>query len=170
MVIFKDAPRIDFGVELTKALEEPGGYVRDIGYEVLLDKDGLTKSAVGPTHTCYDTKPPTEAEYEKLNNTFWWDITYVAKCLVRDEFYFAKYMLDVTLHHEFLKPAIAWYIGMKNAWKTNPGVHGRWFKKQMEPELWSEIEATFAGADREENWQAMFKTGEVFSLPDDSDP
>ena len=45
---------------------------------------------------------------------------------------------------------------------SNSGAYGRWFKKQLEPHLWSEIEATFARADLEENWNAMFKTAEVF--------
>ena len=159
MVIFRDAPRIDFGVMLIETLEN---YSRDIGYKILLDKDGLTASAIPPTHTEFDTKPPAASEYEQCVNTFWWDITYVAKCLARDEFFFAKYMLDVSLHHDFLKPVIAWYIGSKNAWETNTGVHGRWFGNHLEPELWREIEATFAGADREENWQAMFRIGELF--------
>ena len=166
LVIFKDAPRIDFHIMLPEVIEEDidayGGYTNDMGYRVLVDKDGLTQGAVPPTYTQYCTKQPTEAEYAKLVHHFWWDVTYVAKYLFRDELFFAKYMLDDSLHHHYLKTAIAWYIGMKNNWKSNPGAYGRWFKKQLEPHIWSDIEATFAGADLEANWQAMFKTAEVF--------
>ena len=166
LVIFKDVPRIDFHIMLSEAMEkdisEYGGYTNDMGYEVLLDKDGLTEGAISPTYTQYWTKQPTESEYEELVHHFWWNVTYVSKYLFRDELFFAKYMLDGGLHHHYLKTAIAWYIGMKNNWESNPGAYGRWFKKQLEPDVWSDIEATFAGADLEENWNAMFKTAEIF--------
>lgn len=129
---------------------------------VLIDKDGLTEGTVPPTHAEFNTKEPSESEYRELVNTFWWDITYVAKCLARDEFYFAKYMLDVCLHHDLLRKVISWRIGMQEGWQTNPGVAGRWFKRQLDPKLWAAVERTFAGADGEDNWRAMFETAAVF--------
>ena len=167
LVMFKDAPRIDFHINLREVLEEdvnrselPDYY--DLGYEVILDKDGITQRLKPPTYTAYRTRQPTESEYDELVNVFWFDVTYVAKGLFRDELFFAKWMLDSPLHHEHLKTAIAWYIGMKNNWKTNPGAAGRWFKKQLDTQIWSDIEGTFAGADSEENWKAMFKITQVF--------
>ena len=168
LVMFKDAPRVDFHIILREVLEEAieasdyDGW--DMGYEVLLDKDGIVRGAEPwkPTYTQYWTKQPTEAEYERLVNVFWFDVTYVAKGLFRDELFYAKWMLDSLLHHEYLKTALAWYTGMENKWKSNPGAAGRWFKKQLAPQIWSDIEATFAGADFEENWKAMFKITEVF--------
>lgn len=166
MVIFKDGPRIDFGIHLTKDIEEDihehGGYTNDMGYEILLDKDGLIRSTIPPTYSEFWTKEPTEAEYEEFVHSFWWHITYVAKYLYNDELFFAKYMLDGGLRRHFLFTAIAWHIGMQKHWKNNPGANGRWFKKQVDSQLWSEIEATFAGADLEENWKAMFKMAELF--------
>ena len=166
MVIFADAPRIDFGVELTselKRVQQEGGYERDIGYRVLLDKDRLMEGSVPPTNSEFDTSQPTQAEFSETVNTFWWDITYVAKCLVRDEFYFAKHMLDVSLHHDLLGKVISWHIGMDSNWKSNPGVNGRWFKRQIDPGVWADIETTFAGADPQDNWRAMYQTAKVFS-------
>ncbi len=166
MVIFKDAPRIDFCIELTSVIRayvaKEGGYCEDMGFRVLLDKDGLAEPVIQPTYTQYNTTRPTQGDYEELVYHFWWDVTYVAKMLFRDELFFAKRILDFSLHHHYLKTAIAWYIGMNNNWSSNPGNMGRWFKKQLDPEIWSDIEATFAGADLEENWAAMFKTAEVF--------
>lgn len=46
--------------------------------------------------------------------------------------------------------------------QTNPGVHGRWFKRDLDPRLWAEVEKTFAGAGIEENWRAMYATAAVF--------
>jgi aminoglycoside 6-adenylyltransferase len=166
MVIYRDAPRIDFTILLTEVLEEDiarhGGYVNDMGYEILLDKDGLTGNAVPPTYSEYWTRRPNESEYQEVVHHFWWDITYVAKYLHRGELFFAKYMLDGSLHHHYLRTVISWHIGMRSQWQSNPGAFGRWFEKQLDPDIWADIEATFAGADAEENWDAMFKMAEVF--------
>ena len=166
MVLYKNASRIDFTILLTEVLEEDiarhGGYVNDMGYEILLDKDSLTGNAVPPTYSEYWTKRPTEAEYREIVHHFWWHITYVAKYLHRDELFFAKYMLDGSLHHRDLKIVIFWYIGMDSSWQSNPGAYGRWLKKQLDPHIWSDIEASFAGAGAEENWNAMFKIAELF--------
>jgi aminoglycoside 6-adenylyltransferase len=167
MVLYLDAPRIDFAImtveELEKEVNAPVlAESYDIGYEVLLDKDGLTKGLKKPTYTAYRTKPPTESEYKELVHRFWFNITYVAKGLYRDELFFAKNTLDGSLHHTSLKTALAWYLGMKSNWTTNPGVSGKWFKKQLDPQMWSEVEETFAGANVEENWKAMFKIAELF--------
>lgn len=166
MIIYRDTPRIDFTILLTEVIEEDiakhGGYVNDTGYTVLLDKDGLTQNAVPPTYSEYWTKQPTESEYREIVHHFWWDITYVAKYLHRDELFAAKYMLDGSLHHHYLKTVMSWYLGMNNRWQSNPGALGRWFKKQLDPPIWSDIEATFAGANAEENWEAMFRIGEMF--------
>jgi len=136
LVLYKDAPRIDFQIkerdvltEIVSAPDLPEYY--DIGYEVILDKDGITQGMKSPTHTAYRTKPPTKAEYESCTNDFWWNITYVAKYLYRDGFFFAKRMLDDSLRHGRLAKVIAWYIGSKNNWQSNPGVYGRWFKRYL---------------------------------------
>lgn len=167
LVMYKDAPRVDFHIKLREVLEEdvkahslPAFY--DIGYEVILDKDGITKGLASPTYSAYRTERPSEIEYQALVNEFWWDATYVAKYLWRDEFFFAKYMLDRGLHFNYLEKVIAWYIGARHNWGINPGIHGRWFKQYLEPEVWAEIESTFAGADLQDNWNALFKTTEVF--------
>ena len=165
LVLYEDAPRIDFQIKKIGVLS---GYVSelpdfyDIGYEVLLDKDGAARGLAPPIHTVFQTQPPTELEYRELTRHFWWNITYVAKYLHRDELFFAKYMLDDAVHHKYLHTALAWSIGMHNQWRVNPGAQGRWFKRYLAPDTWSDVEATFAGADLAENWEAMFKATQVF--------
>ena len=165
LVLYEDAPRIDFQIKMISVLS---GYVSelpdfyDIGYEVLLDKDGAARGLPPPTYTAFHTRPPTEKEYTELTRHFWWNITYVAKYLYRDELFFAKYMLDDAVHHEYLATALAWFVGMNNDWRVNPGAQGRWFKRYLAPETWSDVEATFAGAGLQENWEAMFRATAVF--------
>ncbi|CAM2880125.1 aminoglycoside 6-adenylyltransferase [Paenibacillus sediminis] len=167
LVQFEDGLRIDFQIRpitewLAKNKESLYPPYLDLGYRVLLDKDGFTKDLKPPSYTSYVTKPPTRDEYMAQITSFWWDITYVAKSLKRDELYFAKYMLDHVIRYSFLLKMIEWYIGVRHCWTVNPNKYGRWFKKYIDEETWLEIEHTFAGASIEENWTAMYKTMWLF--------
>lgn len=180
LVMFTDASRIDFHISLLEVLEtdvspdrhppcvpERGKVTAlpeyyDMGYEILLDKDDIARGLTPPTYAAYQTRQPTRSEFDDLVNEFWFDVTYVAKYLFRDELFYAKHMLDGPLRQVHLATMIAWYIGMASGWLTNPGAHGRWFKRHLNPQLWSKIEATFAGAGLAQNWETMLKTAEIF--------
>lgn len=166
MVMFTDGSRMDIGIREMAGLKDDirTGDLDSVN-RVLLDKDGVTEGVEalhGGDYSSFWTQKPRKQDYDELVHTFWWDITYVAKCLYRNQLFFAKYMLDGELHHHYLSTMLAWYIGVRAKWRTNPGAHGKHFKKLVCPALWTDIEATFAGADLEENWRAMFRIGELF--------
>lgn len=159
LVLFKDGVRIDF--QITDQLKiESDAY--DNGYEILIDKDEITRGLLKPTYSEYIIKKPSKEEYEALVNEFWWDAYYIPKYLWRDELPFAKYMLDYTLRYCFLHKIIDWYIGMQNDWSVETGALGKKFKKYLDLETWSEFEETYVGAGIEENWIAFFKTTAFF--------
>ena len=56
---------------------------------------------------------------------------------------------------------LSWYVGVKNNWQVNPGLYGKWFKRYLSPELWILFERTYAGADYEEMWTALFDAGKL---------
>ncbi|OCL26272.1 hypothetical protein U472_09685 [Orenia metallireducens] len=159
LVLFKDGVRIDF--QITDQLEiESDAY--DNGYEILIDKDGITKGLAEPTYSEYIINKPSKEEYEVLVNEFWWDAYYVPKYLWRDQLPFAKYMLDYTLRYSFLHKIIDWYIGMQNDWSVETGALGKKFKNYLDAETWAEWEETYVGADIEENWIAFFNITTFF--------
>jgi len=166
MVIFDDEERIDFGIFLVSVIEDDirthGGYWNDMGYRILVDKDGMTEGAVPPTYQQYDTEPPSEDEFLQAVHSFWWNITYLPKCLYRDQLFFAQRMLN-SVREGPLTSVLSWHIGMRRGWKNNPGVHGKHFKEQVDADLWRELEGVFAGAALTDNWRATFKVAEVFS-------
>ncbi|AZN43438.1 aminoglycoside 6-adenylyltransferase [Paenibacillus albus] len=167
LVLFDDGVRIDFQVYVVKMLEEKLELPLlpeelDIGYSVLMDKDGLTKGLKPPRHTGYLTEKPTREAYNLAVKEFWWDITYVAKSLWRDELYFAKYMFESVIRFNYLMPVIEWHIGERHDWNVNPGKKGRWFKRYLDDETWTELERTYAGASLEDNWRALFAMTALF--------
>ncbi|AKI97404.1 aminoglycoside 6-adenylyltransferase [Kosmotoga pacifica] len=167
LVLYHDGVKIDFSIwpvelleQILKRPELPD--FLDLGYRVLLDKDGLTKGLKPPTHSAYAISKPTKEEYLGQIQEFWWDVTYVAKSLWRDELFFAKYMLDCSIRFSSLQKMVEWYIGLKNDWAVNPGKYGRWFKRYLDRRTWSELEKTFTGSRIEDNWETLFKTTKLF--------
>ncbi|MFW5794950.1 MAG: aminoglycoside 6-adenylyltransferase [Bacillota bacterium] len=159
LILFKDGLRIDF--QITDHLKiEADAY--DNGYQILIDKDGITENLKEPTFSEFIIKKPEQEEYETLVNEFWWNAYYVPKYLWRDQLPFAKYMLDYTLRYSYLHQIINWYIGMKNDWSVETGAQGKKFKEYLSEDKWEKWEETYAGADLEDNWTAFFKMAEFF--------
>ena len=75
----------------------------DVGYRVLVDKDGRTANWKPPSYRAHIPVRPTEADYRALVEEFWWTTTYVAKSLWRDDLVFAKFCLDHDLKLEALR-------------------------------------------------------------------
>jgi aminoglycoside 6-adenylyltransferase len=134
----------------------------DVGYTVLLDKDGLTHGLQPPTYSAYIPTPPSKATYENLIEVFFHEATYVAKHLWRDDLIAAKYNLDQAMKLHNLRQMLEWRIEIDHGWSIKPGAYGRGLKKRLPPEIWSELESTYVGAGIEENWEALFRTIALF--------
>lgn len=166
LVLYEDGLKIDFSlwpIELLQQIVTSPTLPDDLdwGYRILLDKDHLVAGLKTPTCSAYIPQKPTLQEYLTLVNEFWWETTYVARNLWRDELFFAKYNLEV-INRERLLTLLEWHLEISNHWGLKTGIHGRGLKQHIDPQLWSEIEATFAGADIEENWQALLRMTELF--------
>jgi aminoglycoside 6-adenylyltransferase len=114
----------------------------DVGYRVLLDKDGTTARWAQPTYRAYIPQRPTEAEYAALVEEFWWSATYVAKARTRGEQFFLRFVLDVDMTHGVLRQMLEWLIETGRGWEWKPGAYGR----GIERELLSGLAAELAGA------------------------
>ena len=134
----------------------------DVGYAVLLDKDGLTAGLQPPTYRAYILAPPDEGTYQTLIEEFFHEATYVAKQLWRDELLPAKYNLDQVMKQVYLRQMLEWRIEIDHDWSIKPGAYGKRLRKRLDPGLWSELESTYVGAGTEENWHALFATIALF--------
>lgn len=135
----------------------------DDGYKILLDKSGLTAGMKPPRYKAYIPKPPTEGEYLQAINTFYSDSTYVGKNLYRDNLFIVKECLDHVMKFHYIRLMFEWLMEIENGWTVKTGAYGKGLKKRTKTELWAELEKTYCGASKKENWQALFKTIELFS-------
>lgn len=168
MVLYDDYVKVDFKLykksEFLNDVQEtelPEDW--DIGYKVLLDKEGITALLQPPTYQSAIIKKPSEIRYHQLLNDFWWDMTYVVKCLVRDDLFYAKFMSENMMRTDYLVPLVEWYIASEHNWNITVNKHGRLFKKYLPPDLWKRIERTFSGSNMEDNWIALFAYADIAS-------
>ncbi|KFF08035.1 AadS family aminoglycoside 6-adenylyltransferase [Chryseobacterium luteum] len=167
MVLYTDHVKVDFKLYhklefLKEIAEETLPEDWDVGYKVLVDKDDLTKNMKPPTYQSIMIRKPTEQGFQQLMNDFWWDTTYVAKCLKRGDLFYAKFMSENVIRTDYLVPLIEWYIAANSDWKDiTANKHGRLFKKYLSAELWIKAEATFAGSSIEDNWNALYAAADL---------
>lgn len=167
LVIYRDGTKIDFSLWPLEMLErvvlEPQlpDYL-DAGYQVLFDRTGLAAYLKPPTHRAFILHKPTEAEFHNLVNEFWWETTYVAKYLWREDLFAARYSFDSVIRLQLLVKMLQWYVEIGYGWTLPLGPHGRHLKKYLPSDIWFGVETTFAGPRIEENWDALFSTTELF--------
>ena len=66
------------------------------------------------------------------------------------------------MKHVYLRSMLEWWIESKHSWSIPTGALGKGLKKLLPPTIWSQLEQAYAGAEIEENWDALFKTIELF--------
>lgn len=155
---FTDGNRIDLGVYPLTMLDEK---LKDSLTVVLLDKDNLVGPIKQANESDYLPQPPSEKAFSDCCNEFWWVSAYVAKGLWRSELPYAKIMLDHYTRDQLLK-MLNWYIGINTNFLKNPGKCGKYLQRFLEPELWKLLEQTYANADYELTWDALFAMCQLF--------
>lgn len=166
MVFYEDYTKIDFKIwsidKFRETVEQEELYEDwDVGYKILIDKDGLTTGLRPPTGQSILINKPTEAEYKRIFNDYWWDTSYVAKCLWRDNIFYAKFMSEREMRFSYLQPIIEWYIASENNWQVTTNKYGRLFKRFLTPDMWAKVEQTFSDGSIDNNWKALFATNEL---------
>lgn len=166
-VVYDDGVKIDWTIwpdellDRVAAADELPEHL-DVGYRVLLDKDGRTAAWAAPTYRAHIPSPPSEPEYRALVDEYWWSSTYVAKNLWRDDLVIAKFALDYDMKLGVLRRFLEWRIELDHEWSVRPGAYGRGLKRLLPPDLWHELEQTYVGGDVDENWDALFRTNDLF--------
>ncbi len=161
MTYFEDGTKADITLgqvddlrAVSEAEELPQHY--DIGYKVLLDKDGITASMKPPKYEAYILQPPTAAQYASRVETFWMNSTYVARYLWREDIIGAKWRLH-ELFDRGLREVVEWSCAMDREWRWRPGNLGRGLTKSLDPATSRELISTFAGGDIDDLWESLFR-------------
>jgi aminoglycoside 6-adenylyltransferase len=154
LMLFSDGVRIDLSFATLSNL----AYLQeDTLTVVLLDKDRRISPLPSASDAGYCTTRPSQKEFADAINEVFWCSTYVAKGIWRDELPYAKFMYDAIIRETLLR-ILAWYAASQHNWGIDTGKFGKWLKKYLPPEIWSAYAKTYAGADYQEIWEALFET------------
>jgi aminoglycoside 6-adenylyltransferase len=157
---FADGNRIDLTIYPVASLSK---WEKDSLTVILLDKDGLFADVPPTSDADYLVKPPTAKQYDDCTNEFWWVSPYASKGLWRQEFTYARHMMDEYVREQLMK-MLSWYVGVKTGFKVSTGKGGKYLEKYLEPELWQLLLKTFASPSYEDSWQALFAMTELFRI------
>lgn len=163
MVLYDDGTKVDFTIQPLDLLARiratgklPDDF--DLGYQVLLDKDDLTRDLPAPTFTAHIPAKPSRAEYRNLIQECWWVAAYVARYLRRGDVYAAKVICDYELKHLLVRRLLEWRIELDHDWSLKPGFFGRGLERHLPAEIWARFAATYVGTDPTANWTALSDT------------
>jgi aminoglycoside 6-adenylyltransferase len=155
---FMDGNRIDltlFPINKLDVMEKDSLSV------LLVDKDDIFQSFPPPDESSYLPQTPSDMEFNDCCNEFWWVSAYVAKGLWRQEITYAKHMLDRFMRDQLVR-MLDWYIGIKTDFNQNPGKFGKYYEKWLPSDRWEILYATYADADLDNNWKALFSMCDLF--------
>jgi aminoglycoside 6-adenylyltransferase len=167
LVIYKDGTKVDFTIADISLLQQIIALPSlpewlDDGYRVVFDKDDITARMKKPSYMAYIPAKPSEKEYRDLVHEFWWETTYVAKYLWREEILPAKFSSDCVIRNKVLLKMLEWYVQVKRDWKCRIGYAGKGIKSLLDTTEWEQLKSIFPGADVEDNWRALFSMIRVF--------
>lgn len=157
---FADGNRIDLTLFPVDKLHDLG---EDSLSRLLLDKDGIIQPFPPADDSSYLPEPPTAKAFEDCCNEFWWVSPYVVKGLWRQEILYARFMFDNVVREQ-LMVMLTWYIGVKTNFSRSPGKFGKHFQDYLEPEMWELLLGTYADADYDHTWEALFNMVELFRM------
>ncbi|MFL5787293.1 MAG: aminoglycoside 6-adenylyltransferase [Flavisolibacter sp.] len=161
LVIFNTTFKVDFSfhplsvlstLESKKVLPDP----YNTGYKVLIDKENLTKSLPVPTFKGFIIKKPTEEEFLKNINEFWFEIHHSIKYLIRNDIWTA-HSRHWAAKLQLLK-MLQWENAIKSNWTFSPKNEGRNMKAWIDKNTEEELKACFWRYNRKEGHDSISAT------------
>jgi len=132
----------------------------NIGYEVLLDKDGLLKDLPKPTYKGFVLIKPDKKKFKENIKEFWFECYHVAKYLYRNDLWVAKTRDHAT--KKFLLQMLEWNEACKRNWNFSPKDHGKQMSDWLDKNYWNELHNCFGRFDKEESWNALINTIQLY--------
>lgn len=163
LVIFSGGTKVDFSFLPLQVLNEmkdhlPEDY--DRGYQVLLDKENFTKGLRKPSFKRPPAVSPSEQEYLRINDEFWFEAYHVAIYLKRNDLWLVKFRANAM--HEFLLQMIQWHAEAQKDWKEKSEPLGKNMKLWVDSATWNDLQKVFAHFDVQDSWRALFSSLDLF--------
>ena len=165
LVIFHDNLKVDFSFLKEPFLDKmsssrlfPDGF--NSGYKILLDKDSTLNNLPAPTFKAFVLNKPSEADFNRNVNEFWFEVYHVAKYLTRNDLWVAKFR-DWSAK-QFLLQMLQWHQGSKNNWDFSPKPDGKEMMNWLDTKILERINECFGGFEKESSWTVIENTTRLY--------
>lgn len=165
LVIFKDGTKVDFAFYSTSDLEHILSLKRlpldyNLGYKILLDKDNIASLLPKPTYEKYSSEKPTQQDFTRRVEVFFFEVYHVAKYLSRNDLWLAKFRDWQT--KEQLLELIEWHAHSLRGWDCDTYELGKKMESWVEPKVWQSLSGVFGHFDRLDGWKALLSSIDLF--------
>ena len=160
LVQYKDGQRIDLTLIDVSNIAKQADFIST--RKVLINKDNFKELKDITYSEEFLIKKPSEFEYFNTCNEFRWISNYVTKGLCREEFYYAKRMMEEYMMNMFIK-MINWKIGIDNDFKVSTGKCAKYLKNYLSEKEMFRFQMMFAGGEYSEMWDKLFLMYDYFT-------
>ena len=153
LVIFDSGVKVDFAFYPEGSVSR--GVRSGLAHRTLVEKDA---AVAAPAPGIPQIARPSEAEFRRVVEEFWFEAWHIAKYLARDELWLAKARDWAT--KEFLLTMIGWHEQFAGGRAVDPDAVGK--REVFDAETWRALNQAFGGFNRDESWQAAVVTMDLF--------
>ena len=165
LVIFKGTTKVDFSFHpmsvidgITNSKELPDGFKN--GFKILLDKDSILIKWAQPTGGGFLVNKPSQEEFDKNVNEFWFEIYHVAKYLTRNDLWAANFRNWAA--KEALLEMMQWQQSAKCQWSLSPKPNGKDMKSWIDPKVLERLRPCFGTLEKGSMSIALEKTIQLY--------
>ena len=162
LVIYEGGNKVDYSFWSPASVSQlADARYFDTGYRILLDKDGLLQALGEPSFQPAIPPKPTEHEFVRLINEYWFEAYHVAKYLKRDDLWLVKFR-DFGSLKVYLLTLMEWYMLAKHGWNYDVQWDGKQIKQWLDPAVYARLQETFAHFDARDSWAKFIANNELF--------
>jgi aminoglycoside 6-adenylyltransferase len=165
LVFYEGGAKVDFTLASTKRLTDmvhtrklDSLYER--GYNVIVDKRGVTKNLPAATGQFPKAAPPTQQEFTAAVEEFWFEVAHIPRYLARDELWVAKFR-DWTMKENLLN-MLEWHAVATSGVPIDVWYIGSHMKDWVAPEIWRELHDVYSRFDSKDSWRGLLATINLF--------
>lgn len=159
LIHLKDGNRID--LTLIDVLDLHSYILNQEPRTILLDKDkfiGLSSTEAGDY---FSIKKPTEEEFSKVCNQFWWMVPNIVKGLCRKQLPYVKVVMEQFAMDDLLE-VLNWCIGIDSNFSVGTGKWNKYLEKHLEPEVYKEFVEVFPNGHYLDIWEKLMSMCNLF--------
>jgi len=167
LILYQDGIKVDFSVTPISVLRPliDEHYLWDDqqrGYIILLDKDRLTVQLPDPTPFVPPPyTPPTQAQFIKCIEGYFYGAVYLAKQLTRGNLWKAKWADQ--MQQTMLLEMLEWHAHAAHHTPVDTYYRGDFMREWVSETTWQDLHRVFAHFDAEDSWKALLASLHLFS-------